>query len=105
MAGSSQQWPSGGQNLSNTRSNPSETQISPSTVGSLSVKWTFTTTGDVSGSPAIVGQDAYFPDSGGYLNAVNISTGALQWRRQISTYDGIAGSYSRTSPAVSRGVV
>jgi polyvinyl alcohol dehydrogenase (cytochrome) len=104
-AGSSKQWPSGGQNLSNTRSNPSETQISPSTVGSLSVKWTFTTAGDVSASPAIVGKIAYFPDSGGYLNAVNISTGALKWRRKISTYDDIPGSYSRTSPAVSRGVV
>jgi polyvinyl alcohol dehydrogenase (cytochrome) len=104
-AGSSKQWPSGGQNPSNTRSNPSETQISPSTVGSLSVKWTFTTTGDVTASPAIVGKDAYFPDSGGYLDAVNISTGTLKWRRQISTYDGISGSYSRTSPAVSGGVV
>ena len=42
---------------------------------------------------------------GGYLNAVNKNTGALIWRHQISTYDGIAGAVSRTSPAVADGLV
>ncbi len=99
------EWPSGGQNLSDTHSNPDETEITRSNVESLRLKWTYTTTGDVSATPAVVGNVAYFSDFGGELNAVNAQTGALIWRRSISSYDGIAGSVSRTSPAVSKGVL
>lgn len=99
------EWPSGGQNLSDTHSNPDETQITTSNVKSLKLKWTYTTTGDVSATPAVVGNVAYFPDSGGEFNAVKAQTGALIWRRSISSYDGITGSVSRTSPAVSNGVL
>jgi polyvinyl alcohol dehydrogenase (cytochrome) len=43
----------------------------------------------------------YFPDFGGYLNAVNASTGALVWQRQISSYDnGAPGAFSRVSPVI-----
>jgi polyvinyl alcohol dehydrogenase (cytochrome) len=99
------QWPSGGQNISDTHSNPFESTIKTSNVGSLAVKWTFAPSGDVSATPAIVNGVAYFPDWGGYLNAVNTATGVLVWRKPISAYDGISPSDSRTSPAVSKGVV
>jgi polyvinyl alcohol dehydrogenase (cytochrome) len=99
------QWPSGGQNLSDTHSNPFETVIGAANVGTLGVKWTFTPAGDVSATPAVVNGVAYFPDWGGDLNAVNISTGALVWKKAISSYDGVSGSESRTSPAVSGGVI
>lgn len=102
---SSQQWPSGGQNISDTHSNPFESKISTTNVGSLKLKWTFATAGDVSATPAVVNGVAYFPDWGGYLNAVKTRTGALLWKRPISAYDGISNSVSRTSPAVSKGVV
>jgi len=102
---SSSQWPSGGQNISDTHSNPLESKITTTNVGSLKVKWTFTTAGDVSATPAVVNGVAYFPDWGGYLNAVKIRTGALLWKRPISGYDGVASSVSRTSPAVAKGVV
>src|ERR1019366_3116741 len=49
-----QQWLSGGQNISDTHSNPFESQIKTQNVGSLGVKWTFGTAGDVSATPAIV---------------------------------------------------
>jgi polyvinyl alcohol dehydrogenase (cytochrome) len=100
-----QQWLSGGQNISDTHSNPFESQIKTQNVGSLGVKWTFGTAGDVSATPAIVNGVAYFPDWGGYLNAVSTNTGALLWKQPISAYDGIGGSVSRTSPAVNKGVV
>ncbi|HVC71643.1 MAG TPA: PQQ-binding-like beta-propeller repeat protein [Acidimicrobiales bacterium] len=99
------QWPSGGQNLSDTHANAFETHIKANNVGSLGVKWTSTTTGDVSATPAIVNGVAYFPDWGGNLNAVNAATGATVWKEPVSNYDGIANSVSRTSPAVSGGVV
>jgi polyvinyl alcohol dehydrogenase (cytochrome) len=93
-------WPSGGHDISNTHSNPAETMINPQNVGHLALKWTFTTHGDVSANPAVVGGAAYFPDWGGYVNKVDAATGALIWSNKLSTYDNVAGSVSRTSPAV-----
>ena len=93
-------WPSGGHDISNTHSNPAETKINADNVGRLAVKWTYTTHGDVSAIPAVVGGAVYFPDWGGYLNKVDAATGAQVWSRPISDYDGVPGSVSRASPAV-----
>jgi len=100
-------WSMGGQNIQNTRSTSST--ITSATVGNLSTKWTFTTAGDVSATPAVVGNAVYFPDwgafvngftTGGYLYKLNATTGALIWSHKISEYTGIANSVSRTSPVV-----
>jgi polyvinyl alcohol dehydrogenase (cytochrome) len=104
-AGSPSDWSMGGQNISDTHYNAYETTISSSNASKLTTKWTFKTAGDVSATPAVVGGDLYFPDWGGYLNAVDKDTGALVWRQPISAYDGIPGAVSRTSPAVVNGVV
>jgi polyvinyl alcohol dehydrogenase (cytochrome) len=93
-------WPSGGQNISNTHSNPAETKIGADNAQLLDVKWTYTTHGDVSAIPAVVGGAAYFPDWGGYLNKVDAATGAPIWSHPISDYDGVPGSVSRAAPAV-----
>jgi polyvinyl alcohol dehydrogenase (cytochrome) len=93
-------WPMAGQNAANSHWQPLETAITPVDVGGLASKWVFTTHGDVSATPTVYGGVVYFPDNGGYLNAVNTSTGAAVWQQQIATYDGVTGSYSRTSPAV-----
>jgi polyvinyl alcohol dehydrogenase (cytochrome) len=93
-------WPSGGQNIFGTRSNSSEWQISPSNASRLATKWTYTTHGDVSATPAVVNGAVYFPDWGGYLNKVNAYTGKQIWSHKISDYDGVATGISRTSPAV-----
>src|SRR5918992_1173910 len=45
------QWPSAGQNVHNTRSNPHEQTISPDNVDTLEPKWTVTTTGNVTSTP------------------------------------------------------
>lgn len=98
-------WSMAGQNILDTRSNPSESTINTGNAGKLAQKWTSATHGDVTATPSIVGGAIYVPDWGGYLNKIDAATGALIWQHQISEYDGVAGSISRTSPAVSNGVV
>jgi polyvinyl alcohol dehydrogenase (cytochrome) len=95
-------WSMGGHDFSNTRSNPDQLQINAGNAGKLATKWTFTTHGDVSATPAVVGGAVYFPDWGGYINKVNASTGALIWQRQLSSYgyNTAADLVSRTAPAV-----
>lgn len=93
-------WPSAGQNLSNTRTQPLESKIGPGNVRQLRPKWVFTTHGFVSATPAVEHGAVYFPDWGGYINAVEAETGKLIWQRQMPSYDGVRGSLSRGTPAV-----
>src|SRR3954454_10451367 len=88
------QWPVAGQNLADTRSQPSETRINASNVSRLAVKWVFTTAGSVSATPTVAGNIVYFPDWAGNIYAVNKNTGAQIWSRSISTYTGLAGDFS-----------
>jgi polyvinyl alcohol dehydrogenase (cytochrome) len=98
-------WSMGGDNIFNTRSNLFETTITAQNANHLAVKWTVTTHGDVSATPAVVDGALYFPDWGGYLDKVDASTGKMIWSYPISDYDGVAGAISRSSPAVADGVV
>ena len=84
---------------------PSGSKISTRNVHTLKPKWTFTTGGDVSARAAVVSGVAYFPDWAGNIYAVNTSNGSLIWSHQLSDYGLAAGTVSRTSPAVSGGVV
>lgn len=102
-------WPSFGQNIGNTGAQPDETILSTDSVVQLQRKWTYTTEGDVSARAAVVGGVVYFPDWGGYLHAVQASTGQAVWKVNLATY-GLTGSadgsyHSRTTPAVAKGVV
>ena len=56
--------------------------------------------GDVSATPAVVNGVVYVPDWGGYISAIRASDGHVIWRRLISSYNGVAGSVSRTDPVV-----
>ncbi len=94
------QWPISGQNLNNSRSQPAEHSITRANVHTLSPKWVFTTTNDVSATPTVYNDAVYFPDWGGILYAVNKETGSLIWSHHISDYDGVKGAISRVSPAV-----
>jgi polyvinyl alcohol dehydrogenase (cytochrome) len=94
------EWPSGGQNLADDRYQPDETAISVQTVGKLIPRWKLTMAGDVSATPAVVNGVVYVPDWGGYISAIRASDGAVIWRRLISSYNGVAGSVSRTDPVV-----
>ena len=112
------EWRMIGHDIRNTRSQPSEHHISPRNVNLLAARWTLTTAGDVSATPAVSRESnrrgkgrghsdlvLYFPDWGGTLWKVEAETGTVLWSRQISEYNGIPGSISRTSPALSHGLV
>jgi polyvinyl alcohol dehydrogenase (cytochrome) len=94
-----QDWPMGGQNLQNSRSQTAST-ITAANVSTLQQAWVFTAAGDISATPAVSGGTVYFPDYGGYFYAVNASTGALQWSEPVAAWTGVAGDWARTYPAI-----
>ena len=55
--------------------------------------------GDVTATPAVVGNTVYFPDFAGNFYAVNATTGALVWSQTVSTWTGVPGDYARDDPA------
>jgi polyvinyl alcohol dehydrogenase (cytochrome) len=93
-------WNSAGGNLQNTRFQASEKTLSVSNVDELEPKWVFTTGGDVSATPAVVGDTVYFPDRAGNLYAVDKWTGQERWRSSIAAATGVAGDYARATPAI-----
>lgn len=94
-------WTTAGHDLFNSRNQNTETKINVTNVSKLAPKWQFTTGGDVSATPASDGTNIYFPDWAGNLYAVNQTTGALLWKKTISSYTGVNGDYARTTPAIS----
>ena len=94
-------WNSAGGDRQNTRYAATETKISPSTVAGLTTKWVLTTGGDVSATPAADGTQVYFPDWAGNLYAVNKATGAVAWKKTITSYTGVPGDKARATPAFS----
>ena len=93
-------WPMAGQNLYNTRFQAAESSIGPHNVRTLVPKWVFTTGGDVSATPAVVGNAVYIPDWGGNLFKLDADSGTRIWSRRIAEYNGIPDSISRVTPAV-----
>jgi polyvinyl alcohol dehydrogenase (cytochrome) len=93
-------WVVAGHNLFNTHSQPAEDQISPENAATLVEKWSLTTAGNVTATPTVYQGVVYVPDMGGRLWAVNAGSGQVRWSRLISSYTGIAGDVSRTSPAI-----
>ncbi len=93
-------WPMAGNGVTNTHAAYGEHTVVPGTVGTLSVAWTLTTTGDVRSTPVVAEGTVYVPDSGGTLWAVDAKTGAVRWSHQISDYTGVSGDVVRSSPAV-----
>jgi polyvinyl alcohol dehydrogenase (cytochrome) len=98
-------WSMSGHDPANTRDQRFENDIGVGNVARLAPKWVATTAGDVSATPAVVGGSVFFPDWGGKLWSVDARTGAVNWSHSIAEYTGIAGSFSRTSPAVDGGLV
>jgi polyvinyl alcohol dehydrogenase (cytochrome) len=93
-------WPSWGGNLDNSHGSTTESAISPTTVGSLKLKWQFTTGGDVSSTPTVEDGSVYVTDWGGFLHRINAETGKAVWSHKVSEYTGLETSLSRTSPAL-----
>ncbi|MEU8891622.1 PQQ-binding-like beta-propeller repeat protein [Streptomyces sp. NPDC048442] len=97
------EWVSAGQNNHNTRHAATERTVGPGNVGRLAPKWTFTTAGDVSATPTVVDGTVYVPDWGGKLWAIDADSGKEIWSNSITSYDGVEGHMSRTSPAYWKG--
>lgn len=93
-------WVMGGHDLANTHWNPHERRLTTATVARLTNAWTFTTSGDVSATPAVVDGAIYFPDWGGTFWKLDAVTGAVIWSHKVSDYVGIDAAVSRSSPAV-----
>jgi polyvinyl alcohol dehydrogenase (cytochrome) len=95
-------WTMGGQNPHNTRYAPTEHKIGVYNVSELTTKWVFTTSGDVSATPAVDGNAIYFPDWGGTLYKVDTDTGQQIWARSIPSYTGISTTGPGLAQPVSR---
>jgi len=93
-------WPAAGNDLTNSRNQPTESLIGAANASSLTTKWVFRTGGDVSATPTVGATAIYVPDWKGNLYAIGKASGQAIWSAQISQYDGIAGSISRVSPAI-----
>jgi polyvinyl alcohol dehydrogenase (cytochrome) len=100
-AASDDDWPMFGQNLQNT----ANAKLGSKDISRLSLKWVFTTGGDVSARAAVVSDVAYFPDWGGNLWAVNAKTGRKVWGHKFTDFGLSSTNQSRTTPAVANGVV
>jgi polyvinyl alcohol dehydrogenase (cytochrome) len=100
FAGQGSEWNSSGGDRQNTRSQPSERVLTPSNVGNLTVKWSVTTHGDVSATPAVDVDTVYVPDWAGYIYAVNRVTGAVKWSVKLSDITGVPFDKARATPAV-----
>ncbi len=96
-------WTSAGQNIFNTRSQPLTT-LTNTKAPKLSPTWTYHAHGDVSATPSVYGGVVYFPDWGGYLNAVSAATGQAIWSYPVSNYvgTGYAGTSTFPLPPVAR---
>ena len=97
--GTGQWWPMAGQNLDDTRFQAAEHAISTKNVSGLTPRWIATLSGAVAATPTVYKGVVYVPDSGGKLWAIG-QDGQVLWSRSVSSYTGVAGDLSRTSPAV-----
>lgn len=95
-AGDDGGWPMFGQNLCNTRSASDSEPLNAKTASKLAVKWKFQAAGDISATPAVVGNDLFVPDWGGMLNKIDTRTGKADWSVSIGAL--IAGSDAGPGP-------
>jgi polyvinyl alcohol dehydrogenase (cytochrome) len=93
-------WVMSGHDSANSRNQPFEQEIGPANASRLALKWSATTAGDVSATPAVVNGAVYFGDFGGMLWKLDAVTGEVIWSHRVSDYTGIAGDVVRTNPAV-----
>ena len=96
-------WTFAGQGLTNTRYQNSEHKLGVGNVALLQPKWVFTAGSEVSATPAVDGQNVYFPDWAGNLYAVDRATGAQVWSRSLATVTGVPGDRARATPALAGG--
>ncbi len=77
-------WPTSLHDVERTSSS-TDTNISPSAAPTLTKLWSYNAGGIVASQVSVVGGTAYFGSWNGYENAVNATTGAVEWK----TYLGV----------------
>lgn len=104
-------WPSYGQNLSNTRSQTKEKTIDTGNVLSLAPKWTFTGTseggtGPFHSTPVIAEGCLYITSGSGWIYALNADTGELVWKGDFAeTVVGVCCGGTLFAPTVRDGIL
>lgn len=93
-------WTSWSGDIWNTRFAWRERMLSRGNVADLELKWSRLLQGTTEVNPTIVGRDLYTTDREGWLYRIRADTGRVIWRRRISDYNGMEGSFSRSSPAI-----
>ncbi len=106
-SGAGDDWPMFGQNVCNTRSAASGGPITPETVSRLVTRWVFDAAGDISATPAIVGDEVYVPDWGGMLHRIDASSGQPVWSMSVGALAGLDAGASSSgtdapAPVISR---
>jgi polyvinyl alcohol dehydrogenase (cytochrome) len=92
------EWPMYGHDLANTRSQPYEHSLGTAAAAGLSAAWVFSTAhyGERSAfetTPVLDGGCVFIGSSAGTVYAVNATTGALEWKRQLSAPNpGLGGA-------------
>jgi polyvinyl alcohol dehydrogenase (cytochrome) len=94
-------WSMYGNNVCNTRATITDLSLNKQSVSRLAVKWSFKAAGDVSATPAVVGNELYVADWGGMLNKLNAQTGKVTWSVSIASLLGITapGAGPNDTPA------
>jgi outer membrane protein assembly factor BamB len=87
-----------------------DTTFSAANAAQLANVWTFPTGGAIAGGAAIVGNIAYIGSWDGYLYAIDVTTGAQQWRTflgktSVTACYGTNNMGISSTPAVVNGVV
>ncbi len=94
-------WKAAGGNINDTHATQAGRALDAPNVPALTVKWIFQAAGNITGTPAVVGDAVYVTDWGGKFHKVDRRTGRTLWSRSVSEYTGNPASFSRGSPAVS----
>lgn len=76
-------WPMYNHDVRGTRFNAAEHELNPNTVPSLKIKWVFSTSGDVYGTPAVVWQHVYAGDTAANFYALT-DQGNLIWSTKVN---------------------
>jgi polyvinyl alcohol dehydrogenase (cytochrome) len=98
-------WAIAGHDLANSRSNPDEHVIGDVNVATLQRKWSVTFTGNLTGTPSVVGGAVYLPDRSGSLWSFDAATGHLRWTNTVTSYTGLAGDSTRNTAVADGRVV
>ncbi|MCI4360417.1 MAG: PQQ-binding-like beta-propeller repeat protein [Thermoplasmata archaeon] len=84
-APSSEDWPTYLHDGARSGNDAQETALSPSTVSGLTLQWSFATGGMIASQPIVVNHTVYIGSYDGYEYALNASTGAKLWAKNLGT--------------------